>query len=198
MCIRDSAEGAGHQGVQPAAERAALFGGSVGGFELSQNLGLAHHHGIQAGGHAEQMMDGVAAFVPVEMRADALRADALLIGEEGIDDGLRVGPVVGGEGDFDAIAGGEDDGFSDSLAGLQIGQSGRQCFRPEGQALAHLNGRRFVTHAGDVQLHDLNKRSPRRAWAAQVSAAKPTTVIVMIAALRPRHPATVRRKTRAI
>ena len=64
------AEGAAHQAVQPAAERAAILGGGVGGLELSQNLRLAHHHGIQAGGHAEQMMDGLAAFVAVEVRPD--------------------------------------------------------------------------------------------------------------------------------
>ena len=66
-------EGAGHQAIQPAAERAAILGGSVGGLELSQNLGLADHHGIQAGGHAEQMVDGIAAFVPVKVRGDRLR-----------------------------------------------------------------------------------------------------------------------------
>ena len=56
------------QAVQPAADRAAVLGGGVGGLELAQNLRLAHHHGIQAGGHAEQVVDGVAAFVPVEVR----------------------------------------------------------------------------------------------------------------------------------
>ena len=121
-----------------------------------------------------------------------------MLGQEGIDDGLRVGPVVGSDRDFHAIAGGENDGFRDSLASFQIRQRGRQRLRPEGQAFAHLNGCCFVTHACDVQLHDLNKRLPRRAWAAQVMRGKPHTVTVIMAALRPRHPATVRKKTRAM
>ena len=136
--------------------------------------------------------------VPVKMGVDGAGWNGFVIGQEGIDDGLRVRMVVGGQGDFDAVASGKDDGFGDALARFQVGQCGRQCFRPEGQALAHLNGCCFVTHAGDVQLHDLNKRLPSRAWAAQVIAAKPTTVTIMMAAFRPRHPATVRRKTRAM
>ena len=70
------AEGAGHQAVEPAAERAAILGRGVGGLELAENLRLADHHGIQAGGHAEEVMDRVAAFVAVEVRPDGRRADA--------------------------------------------------------------------------------------------------------------------------
>ena len=95
-------------------------------------------------------------------------ADGLVIGEEGVDDGLRVGCVVGGDGDFHAVAGGEDHGFGDALARLQIGQRGGQRLLAEGQALAHLDGCGLVTHAGDQQLHGLNSRLPSRACAAQV------------------------------
>ena len=62
------------QAVQPAAERAAILGRGVGGLELAQNLRLADHHGIQAGGHAEEVMNGLAAFVAVEVRPDAVRS----------------------------------------------------------------------------------------------------------------------------
>ncbi len=148
------------QAFQPAAERAAILGGGVGGLELAQDLRLAHHHGIQAGGHAEQVMDGVAALVAVEMRPDGMRADGLVIGEEGIDDGLRVGAVLGGDGDLHAVAGGEDQGFGDALARLQIGQRGGQRFLAEGQAFAHLDGRGLVAHAGDQQLHGFSSRRP--------------------------------------
>ena len=68
------AEGAGQQAFQPSAERAAILGGGVGGLELAQDLRLADHHGIQAGGHAEEVMDGVAAFVAVEVRLDGVRS----------------------------------------------------------------------------------------------------------------------------
>ena len=59
-----------HQAIEPAAERAAILGRGVGGLELSEDLRFADHHGIEAGGHAEEVVDGVAAFVPVEVRPD--------------------------------------------------------------------------------------------------------------------------------
>ena len=191
------AEGAGHQAIQPAAERAAILGRGVGGLELSQNLRLADHHGIQAGGDAEEMVDGVAAFVPVEVRPDGGGADGFVVGQEAVDDGLRVRRVLGGQGDFDAVAGGEDHGFADALARFQVGQRGGQRLLAEGQAFAHLDGRCLVAHACDQQLHCFSRRLPSRACAAQVTAEKPTTVSVMMAALRPRQPAVIRRQTMA-
>ena len=191
------AEGAGEQAFQPAADRAGILGGGVGGFELSQDLRLADHHGIQAGGHAEEVMDGVAALMAVEMRPDGMRADGLVIGEEGIDDGARVGAVLGGDGDLDAVAGGEDQGFGDALARFQIGQRGGERFLAEGETFAHLYGRRLVAHAGDQELHCFSSKAPSRACAAQVRAEKPTSATVMMAAFRPRHPAATRRHTSA-
>ncbi len=80
---------------------------------------------------------------------------------------------------------------------FRFGQRGRQRLFAEGQAFAHLDGCGLVTHAGDQQLHFSNML-PSRACAAQVSAEKPSTVTVMMAALRPRHPAVVRRNTSTI
>ena len=56
---------------------------------------------------------------------------------------------------------------------FQIGQRRRQRFLAEGQALAHLDGRCFVTHACDQQLHCFRSSFPSRACATQVSAEKP-------------------------
>ena len=78
------------QAVQPAAERAAILGGGVGGLELAEDLRLADHHGIEAGGDAEEVMNGVAAFVAVEVRPDGVGAERLVVGQKGIDDGLRI------------------------------------------------------------------------------------------------------------
>ena len=49
--------------------RAAVLGGGVGGLQLAEDLRFADDHGIEAGGDAEEMMDGLAAFVAVELRA---------------------------------------------------------------------------------------------------------------------------------
>ena len=174
-----------------------VLGGGVGGFELAEDLGLADDHGIERGGDAEEVVYGVAAFVAVEVGADGGGGDGFVVGEEGIDDAAGVGGIFGGEGDFDAIAGGEDDGFVDAVAGTQVGERGGERVLAEGETLAHLDGCCLVTHACNQQLHCLRRRFPRRACAAQVRAEKPTTVRVMMAALRPRHPAVTRRQTMA-
>ena len=96
-------------------------------------------------------------------------ADGFVIGQEAVDDGLRVRRVLGGEGDFDAVAGGEDDGFGDAGARFQVGQRGGQRLFAEGQAFAHLDGRCLVAHSCDQQLHCFSRRLPRRACAAQVT-----------------------------
>ena len=78
--------------LQPAAQRAAVLGRGVGVLELAQDLRLAHHHRIQAGRHAEQVMDGVAALVPVEVRRQAIAGRRRLASSrKRVDDGPRVG-----------------------------------------------------------------------------------------------------------
>ena len=61
-----------------------------------------------------QVMDRLAAFVAIEVRTDRIGRDGLVIAKKAIDDDLGIGGVVGGEGDLDTIAGGEDHGFADA------------------------------------------------------------------------------------
>ena len=171
---------------------------AVSGLELPENLGLAHHHRIEARGDAEDVVNGFLAFAAIEVRFQFHGVHAFALGEKSVDDGLGVGAIVGGDYDLHAIAGGENHGFGDACVRPQIGQRGGQGLFTERKPLTHRNGRRLVAHAGDQQLHCFKKMAPRRACAAQVNAEKPSTVTVMMAALRPRHPAVVRRKTRAI
>ncbi len=142
-------------------------------------------------------MDGVAAFVPVEVRGDLGDIDGLVIGQKAVHHALRIDAVVGGERDLHPVAGGEDHGLGHTVARLEIGQRLGQRVFPESETLANLDGRGFVAHSGDQQLHCFKSIAPSRAWAAQVSAERQTTVTVMIAAFRPRHPAVVCRKMRA-
>ncbi len=160
---------------------------------------FADDHGIEAGGHAEKVMDGIAAIVAVEVGRNG-RESHVRVGarNEGVNDGLRVRLVVGGEGDFHAVAGGEDEGFDNARAGFEIEKSGGQRFGAEGEPLPHLNGRGLVTQSRQVQLHGFSRRAPRPVCAAQVIMEKPNTVTVMMAALRPRQPAEMRRQTRTI
>ena len=49
-------------------------------FYLAQNLRLAHHHGIQAGGHAEQMTHRFAVAVLVQVRPQNRSINAKVAG----------------------------------------------------------------------------------------------------------------------
>ncbi len=142
-------------------------------------------------------MNRFAPFVAVKVRLNALGVDSLLLCQERIHNRLRIRTVIGGHGDLHPVAGGKNHRFADAFAGLQILQRGRQRLFAKGKAFSHRNGCRLVTHAGDQQLHFINML-PSRACAAQVSAEKPSTATVMMAALRPRHPALVRKKTNNI
>ena len=48
--------------IQGAAQGPGLFGCAHGVFELTQNLGLAQDHGVEAAGHSKGMPCGVAFF----------------------------------------------------------------------------------------------------------------------------------------
>ncbi len=52
-------KGAGEQLIELGAHRSNGAGGGVGFLYLSQDLGLAYYHGIEAGGDAKNMTDGV-------------------------------------------------------------------------------------------------------------------------------------------
>ncbi len=169
---------------------------AVGVFELAQNLRLAHHHGIQAGSYAEEVVNGVLPFVPVKVRADRGHRDHPRFVQEFIDQRARVDGVFGGDGDFDPVAGGQNARLRNSgsrLQGLQSAGQGR--FR-KSQTFPDFDGGGLVADACNQQLHGFNS-VPNRACATQVMADRPTTTITMIAALRPRHPAVTRRTTMA-
>src|SRR5207248_337430 len=101
-------EGASDHGVEESGNGALLFGGGVGRFELSEDLRLADDHRVEAGGYAEDMADGVLASIAVDVLLQPGALGVLHGGEELFDAGLRVGAVLRNDGDFDAIAGGEN------------------------------------------------------------------------------------------
>ena len=180
----------------PETRPASLRHG-VRGFELPQDLRFAHHHGIQAGRHAEQVMDGLAALAIVEMPRHRRGARGFPVAQKRADDFPRVIAVGRRYGDLHAVAGGKDQRFLHAVARLKVRQRLRQRFLAEGEPLPHFHGRRLVAHAGNQELHGLNRMAPSRACAAQVKAEKPTTTTVSTAAFRPRHPAVTRRNTSA-
>src|SRR5262245_57166733 len=68
--------------IKPSTEGAAILGCGIRRFQLSQNLRLADHHGIEARGDAEEMMNRFAAFMTIEMRSDGIRIDGFLSGKK--------------------------------------------------------------------------------------------------------------------
>ena len=61
------------------------------------------------------------ALVAVEMRLDGAGETQRVLGQKGVHDGLRVGAVLGGDGDLHAVAGGEDQRLGHAVARLEVG-----------------------------------------------------------------------------
>ena len=187
-------KGAGKDSLEQAAESALGFGDGVGGLELAEDLRLAQDHGIQAGGHAEQVMNGLVAGEMVEVWGDRLERLLPAVAEEAADIRGRVNPVIRRDRDLDAVAGRKDQALEDAGAGAQIGQRGGERGVVEGQPLAHFDRRGLVVHARDQEYHRLS-RLRRPVCAAQVRAEQPSSARTISAALRPLHPADTRIKT---
>ena len=190
------AKGAREQIVQRSAERPVRLGHRIRRFQLAQDLGLADHHRIQAGRHAEKMMNRLAAFVMVKARAQRRNRGLAGIGQEVADQALQVHAIFARNHHLHAIAGGKNQRFRHAFPGFQLRQRRGQGGVGKSQALPDLHRGRFVADACDQQLHCV-KVSRRPLCAAQVMAEQPRAAIAMMAAFLPRHPAVTRRNTMA-
>jgi len=100
-----------------------VFSGvAVGGLDLSQDLRLAHHHGIEAGGDPEDMADGIFAVVAVQVRLQVVVGDMVEICQKTADTGDSPGNVAGGGIDLHPVAGGDDDPLHDPFQGAELPQ----------------------------------------------------------------------------
>src|SRR5581483_10603359 len=141
------------------------------------------------------MMDGLAPLVAVQVRTNVGRADRLLICQKRIHRGQWIRVVFGGDGDFHPVARRQDNGFGDARPRPQVLQRCRQRGFRKGQRLPHFDRRSLVADSCQKQFHCRSSIIPRREWATQVTAEKPSTATVMMAAFRPRQPAVVLRNT---
>ena len=99
------------QRVDARADRALLRGGLVGAAHLADDLLLAYHHGIQAGGHGHQVLGRGVGIAHVEVVAQLLLSHAGNLGEHA-HDFLHAGVEGVGDGvDLHAVAGGDDHGL---------------------------------------------------------------------------------------
>ena len=94
-CARALATGKGlvQQPVQNHSGGVLFDGGLIGLFQLPQNLGLAHNHGVQAGSHGKQMPDrfqtAVGVYVGREIRC-GLSAQSGPLADDVIEHFVRI------------------------------------------------------------------------------------------------------------
>src|SRR5713226_9244885 len=171
-----------------------LFRKCVSGFELTENLRLANHHGVQTCCDAEQMPYGVAIFVAIEIRRHPIARHLTGIGQKLIDVQAWAGTVFRSKRHLHTIAGRENNSLAEAGAALQFNQSLQERAVVKSETLAHFHWGRLVIHAGDGESHLANMDlSPT--CAAQVRAEQQRTATAISAALRPLHPALARKKT---
>ena len=133
------------------ADRARGPRNGKGLFHLSQNLRLAHHHGVQAGGHAEEVAHGFLIAVLVNMRSQQRRIEAEMADGESRSDRSS--------GDSTAASSStrlQVETIMHSVTPGIVGQGARslgQILAGDGDALAQLNGRGLVIHADERECH---------------------------------------------
>ena len=144
-------KGALQQVLELAAHGARGARHGEGLLHLAQNLRLAHHHGVQAGGHAEEMAHGFLVAMLVEVRRQQRGVQAEVA--------LQKAGQIGASGDFHgsqqlhAVAGGDDHALGHAGHGGQGAGGLRQLFAGDGDALAQLDGRGLVVHSDEGQGH---------------------------------------------
>ncbi len=144
-------ESAGQQQIELRVHRAHSAGRGIGFFHLSQNLRLAHHHGVQAGSHAKQVTDRLALAVFIQVRLVVGGIQLKVIAQKT----AQVHRAIFGLGQhFHPVAGGEDHSFFHAGMPRQPPQRLGQPRLGDGQALAHFHRRGLVIHPDELKLHD--------------------------------------------
>ncbi len=142
--------------VEDHAHAAHGRGLVVGLLYLAQDLGFAHDHGIQGGGHPKQMADRLAIPLQIEVILEIHPVQVAQTGDEGyeiIGHPVVVGLLVGGQDKLHPVAGGDEKALLDPVQLQQPGQGllGRAVHH--GQTLPDLHGRRVVGQSGQQKAH---------------------------------------------
>ncbi len=143
--------------VEVAADLVGLARGVVGVAELAEDLRFAGDHGVESGGDAEGVGDGVGAVahVPaggeVEVGLDLGEApDAV----ELVDDGGEPAVEAAGDGvDLDPVAGGEDDGLADLAAAQERAREFGGGLGPDREPFQGLDRCAAVRDADNQEVH---------------------------------------------
>ena len=148
------------QTIEDGAGGALFVGEAIGFADLAEDFGFAEEHGVEPGGDAEKMADGVAIVVMIERAGENVGADGVKFAEERGEPGEAVVRRFGRNAvDFAAIAGGEDQRFFEDAAGAEFVSGAARLFGGERHPFAHLNGRCAMVQADEDDFHSLLARS---------------------------------------
>ena len=141
------------QQVEGRAGGALLAGPLPRLLDLAEDLALAEHGGVEAGGDAEEVGDGRRVVVDVEVVGEVLGREEGDLGEEVAD--VLVGAVepLGDGVDLGAVAGGEHHGLGHVGARDQVVQGLRQRGIADGHALEQVERRAAVVQPDDDDGH---------------------------------------------
>lgn len=145
QCVAD-------QAVEDGARGAGAAGAIVSATQLTEDLGLAEHRGLEPGGGAHQVARGDRSSEGVHVRHERLGGHRATASQAAQQRGL--GPVaVGGHGvRVDASARGQDERLARRPGAHQGGRRGAQGLRRDGEALAPSDRRGVL---GDAQADEL-------------------------------------------
>ncbi len=141
------------QAVEDGTGGVVLGGLAVSLLHLSEDLGFPHHHGVQAGGHPEEVLHRVPVPVDVKGLLQVVRGNLGVAGKKLPEVG---GGLIRGRGDadhLDPVAGGVEEALGDFGPAFQVvigaphvGDEADQLF-PKG----HRCG--FVVDAAEQEVH---------------------------------------------
>ena len=103
------------QGLEHRADGALGSGGLPCVAYLAQYLVLADHHGVEPGGHAEQVSHRVGVVMGVELVADGLGREPRMAGEQLPHVRVAAVEALGVGVDLDAVAGGQQHRLAEML-----------------------------------------------------------------------------------
>ena len=119
-------------------------------FYLAKNLRFADHHGVEAGGDAEEMTDCIAIVLLIDMRLEEGRIKA----EVAVQEACQIGfGRLDGCQEFNAIAGGNDHALTDAWHCGQGTGRVRQIVARDGDFFAQLDGSGLVIDANEREGH---------------------------------------------
>ena len=149
-------EGLLEQAVERIAQAARVARRLPGFLDLAEDLRLAEDHRIQPGGHAEQMPNGAAVDMLIQVAGQRVGLESVVSGQPVRDRGF---PALGNLGvDFGPIAGRQQGRFLDALERRQRGQRRRQRDGIHRHLLAQGERGGLVVEAEGDQGHGLGQR----------------------------------------